>query len=128
MNRKPATNEIDAALDRLLEAHLADPSGQVTPSSGFALSVMDAIHQRAIEPPPLPFPWRRVLPGAIALLCTLAAFLVFVLSHPAAPQPHLLPALSTFTHIELILASAFLAACLSITTIAASFRIAGRSR
>jgi hypothetical protein len=130
-NPHPPKTQSEAALladvDQLLAAHLAAPAEQLTPSSGFTLSVMDAIHQQATEPPPIAFPWRRVIPGIIAILCTLAAFLIFAATHPTAPT-HLLPAPSAFTPLELVLTSIFLAACLSAVAIAASFRLAGRTR
>jgi hypothetical protein len=134
MNPNPATNESDAALDRLLQAHLAAPAEQLTPSSGFALSVMDSIHQQATEPPPIAFPWRRVLPGAIAILCALAGYALFVVTgragtpvFAAAPWAHL-HASSTFTSGEVVLFSVLVAASVSAIAIAASFRLAGRSR
>jgi hypothetical protein len=41
----------------------------LVPSSGFVASVMDRISQEAALPPPIPFPWKRALPGlAIATL------------------------------------------------------------
>ena len=139
MKSNPAANQPGPALpadsiDRLLEAHLASPAEQLTPSSGFALSVMDAIRPRDTGPPPIPFPWRCVLPGAIAILCALAAFLLFVFARHSAgpafapgPRAHLL-ASSTFTYNEIVLGSVILAACVSVAAVAASFRLAGRSR
>jgi hypothetical protein len=46
------------------------------PSSGFAASVMDAIHQETLAPTPItfspiPFPWLRAVPGFLALLVAL---------------------------------------------------------
>jgi hypothetical protein len=38
----------------------------LTPSSGFAAGVMDAVREAASEPPPLPFPWLRFAAGLIA--------------------------------------------------------------
>lgn len=57
-------------LDRILSA---EP--QITPSSGFVDSVMDAVRREASAPPPIPFPWKRALPG----LCTSAIVLALVL-------------------------------------------------
>lgn len=48
-------------LDRIL-SH----KDEITPSSGFVNSVMDAVRQDASTPAPIPFPWRRALPGMIA--------------------------------------------------------------
>lgn len=44
----------------------------VLPSSGFEISVMEAVVKEATAPPPLEFPWLRALPGFIALLMVLA--------------------------------------------------------
>lgn len=142
----PPTNETDAALltgghgekcglDRLLDDHLAAASDQLTPSSGFVLSVMEAIHAQASEPPPIAFPWRRVLPGTIAILFTLITFVAFALflgpgrSDTAIfdGRMNLLPA-AFFSAGKTALYSILLAACLSIATVAASLRLAGRSR
>jgi hypothetical protein len=40
-------------------------------SSGFATSVMEAVRREAEMPPPIPFPWRRALPGLI--ICVVGA-------------------------------------------------------
>jgi hypothetical protein len=47
---------------------------EILPSSGFAAAVMDAVRREAAVPPPIPFPWKRALPGMIV------AGLVFVLA------------------------------------------------
>ena len=36
------------------------------PSSGFVASVMDEVRQTAAAPPPIPFPWKRAVPGFAA--------------------------------------------------------------
>jgi hypothetical protein len=38
---------------------------ELVPSSGFAASVMERIHQEAAAPPPIPFPWKRAVPGFV---------------------------------------------------------------
>jgi len=38
---------------------------EILPSSGFAVSVMDAVRREAAAPPPIPFPWKRALPGLL---------------------------------------------------------------
>jgi len=48
-------------IDRIL-AH----EEELLPSSGFAASVMDAVRREAAVPPPIPFPWKRALPGLVA--------------------------------------------------------------
>jgi hypothetical protein len=38
---------------------------EILPSSGFAVSVMEAVRREAAAPQPIPFPWKRALPGLI---------------------------------------------------------------
>jgi len=128
MSHTPPHQKADDVLDNLLQDHLNAPAEQLTPSSGFVLSVMDAIQKQAIEPAPIAFPWKRVLPGANAILCALVAFVVYAYagrhSTPAVRPDFVLP--SAFTSGEITLCWIALAVCLSIVTVIASFRLAGR--
>ena len=45
-------------LDRMLAA-----DEEIVPSSGFLSSVMERVSEEAAAPPPIPFPWRRAVPG-----------------------------------------------------------------
>jgi hypothetical protein len=54
---------IDDEIERIL-----DGEDEILPSSGFAASVMEAVHRDVIKLPPLAFPWRRAIPGVVALL------------------------------------------------------------
>lgn len=45
-------------LDRILSAE-----EELVPSSGFAASVMDRVREEATATKPIPFPWKRALPG-----------------------------------------------------------------
>lgn len=56
---KTSTNKADS-LDRILGAE-----EELAPSSGFVSSVMDRVREEAVAPEPIPFPWRRALPGMI---------------------------------------------------------------
>ena len=47
-------------LDRILRAE-----GELAPSSGFVSAVMERVREEAVAPKPIPFPWRRVAPGAV---------------------------------------------------------------
>jgi hypothetical protein len=47
----------------------------ILPSSGFVGSVMEAV-QREVTAPPIPFPWKRALPGLSAAVLALAWALV----------------------------------------------------
>jgi hypothetical protein len=46
------------------------------PSSGFAAGAMGAVRREASAPPPIPFPWKRALPGLAAAALSLLPFLV----------------------------------------------------
>lgn len=51
---------------------------EILPSSGFAVSVMDAVRREAAAPPPIPFPWKRALPGLVAAGFALALVVVVI--------------------------------------------------
>ena len=38
---------------------------ELVPSSGFLASVMDRVREEAAAPPPIPFPWKRAIPGIV---------------------------------------------------------------
>ena len=122
-------------IDAILDAHFIGGQEDLRPSSGFTLSVMEAIQAQASEPEPIVFPWRRVVPGMIAIVLGLIALVIFavrsgtgstvVAEHPAHLALSLKP---SFTAGEIALGWVLAAACLSIAAVAASFRLAGRSR
>jgi hypothetical protein len=74
---KPHPNEISsdpvsgnlasANLDRILLER-----DSLLPSSGFAASVLETIQQQTAAPAPIPFPWKRALPGLAVLTLALA--------------------------------------------------------
>lgn len=47
-------------LDQILGAE-----GELAPSSGFVSAVMERVREEAAAPKPIPFPWKRVVPGAV---------------------------------------------------------------
>ena len=73
-------DEVDRSLSREQE---------IMPSSGFAASVMDAVQRQAVAPP-IPFPWKRALPGlsvgGLALVSVLVISIT-LLVRGAAVQP-----------------------------------------
>lgn len=75
----------DADIDRALSSE----RDGFLPSSGFASSVMAAIAHEATAPAPIPFPWKRALPGfaaiAVALALLIAVLFSLATSAPAAP-------------------------------------------
>lgn len=118
LNQRPVppltAAELDAALDPRQDA--------ILPSSGFADSVMTALDHEAAAPAPIPFPWRRALPGIAAAALTILAILaamVFIL-RTATPsiasgfswQPQLMALLHHGDALWLLLALAVTAACL----------------
>ncbi len=73
-------------LDRILSHEQ-----EILPSSGFAASVMEAVRQEASALSPIPFPWKRVLPGLVASFLALVVLVFQVYAQlqqeAAAPQP-----------------------------------------
>jgi hypothetical protein len=59
--------------DQIKRGLLLEP---VEPSAAFPARVMRRIRQEAATPPPIPFPWRRALWIALALVVGFAALLV----------------------------------------------------
>jgi len=59
----------------------------IVPSSGFTASVMEAVTREATAPPPIPFPWKRALPGLGWCLAVLIAFPVMVPGFNGHPPP-----------------------------------------
>jgi hypothetical protein len=72
--RSPQITDTDVAGTDLDCAFLADREA-ILPSSGFADSVMAAVHREAVLPAPIPFPWMRALPGFAAVIVA-AVFLI----------------------------------------------------
>jgi hypothetical protein len=53
-------DRIDAEIDRVLATE-----GELIPSSGFMASVMERVQEEAAAPAPIPFPWKRAVPGIL---------------------------------------------------------------
>jgi hypothetical protein len=76
---------------------------EILPSSGFAVSVMDAVRREAAAPPPIPFPWKSAMAGLVVGGLAMGLVLVagiFVLvqsgreattAHFSMPLPSTLP-------------------------------------
>ena len=86
----------DDDLDRILSRE------EIIPSSGFATAVLDAVRHEAAAPPPIPFPWKRALPGlAVAIpalvwaLASLAKLVAQAATGRIPPAPTLAPMLQT---------------------------------
>ena len=72
--------------DEMLDRILANEE-ELIPSSGFAASVMDHIREEAAAPQPIPFPWKRAVPG-IALAAAVFGWSAFELTRRALAQAH----------------------------------------
>jgi hypothetical protein len=100
----------------------------IVPSSGFAASVMEAVRRDAEAPPPIPFPWKRALPGLIFCVGALAAFLILGLSQPG----HGTELSSSLTRIVGEMANnagvgwIAVALVVSLVSVVVSMRVAGR--
>jgi hypothetical protein len=84
--RTPRNPVTDAQLDAAL---LADHD-QILPSSGFADAVMTAVRADAAAPAPIPFPWKRAVPGLVGVVAgfaLLVALLVALVSTFARSGP-----------------------------------------
>ena len=84
MRRLISDNDMDRVLSR---------EDEILPSSGFAVSVMDTVWREAAAPPPIPFPWKRALPGLVAggvalalVLVVVVAAVVQLVKAPTVPQ------------------------------------------
>jgi len=53
---------------------------EILPSSGFTVSVMDAVRREATAPSPIPFPWKRALPGLVVAGLALVLILISVIA------------------------------------------------
>ena len=133
------TRQRDAALlmedvDRLLDEHLTQPAPQLAPSSGFVHAVMESIHLQASAPPPLVFPWRTLLVGTVAIACRLVALVIYAVHAGSSFEQTVEAALQSYrtlalslTPDQVMLCWIYIAAFLSVASIAASFRITGNN-
>lgn len=74
---------------------------ELAPTSGFLAAVMERVHEEARMPAPIPFPWKRALPGFVlaVLVFGWAGVELVRLAVPAFKQtswvaPHFAPNLS----------------------------------
>jgi len=123
--------EIDysAMRDAKIEAILASEE-ELIPSSGFLGSVMERVQEEAVAPPPIPFPWKRAIPGVLAItgVFVWGAVELFrhglpTLSSPMLPLPHLPVALVVPVESAGWVA---LALCATLLSLLLARRLAGR--
>jgi hypothetical protein len=67
--------------------HILSTEDVLMPSSGFLESVMERVREEAAAPPPIPFPWRRFVPG-IVLAVAVLGWCGFKLVHLGLPDLH----------------------------------------
>ncbi len=72
-------------IDRILATEEA-----LVPSSGFLVSVMERVHEEAAAPSPIPFPWKRAIPGLV-LVTGMIGWGAFELVSHAIPAARELP-------------------------------------
>ena len=61
--KRPNANKSEIAsgtIDRILAT-----DEELIPSSGFLALVMESVHEEARMPAPIPFPWKRAVPGIV---------------------------------------------------------------
>jgi hypothetical protein len=76
----------DDELDRMLSAEQG-----IVPSANFARNVMAKLRQEAAAPAPIPFPWKRALPGLVLCVLSLAAMCVAAFLRTAPQRLHNTP-------------------------------------
>jgi len=94
-------------IDRIL---IEDPT--LEPSSGFADSIMDAVRREAETPAPLPFPWRRVVPGLAVCLLAIVAATIAAIPAPGGAEAEWAPLASRLEGTLLAQSTLWLAATL----------------
>ena len=52
----------DERMDKILGAE-----DELAPSSGFLAAVMERVREESATPPPIPFPWKRAVPGLVVV-------------------------------------------------------------
>jgi len=114
------------SIDRILATE--EP---LLPSSGFLASVMQGVREEAAAPPPIPFPWRRVLPG-VALIAGVSVWAAIEFARNGLPSagtvslalPHL-----TAAGVQSLEQASWVAGALGVSLLSwlLSRRLAGRS-
>jgi hypothetical protein len=63
MNHKSDHEKEVEGIDRILASE-----EELVPSHGFLAAAMERVREEAATPPPIPFPWKRALPGMLPLV------------------------------------------------------------
>ena len=128
------TNQADkmhTELDPTAIDHILATEEHLIPTSGFLASVMERVREEATAPPPIPFPWKRAIPGILLAVVVFGGGAIELVRHglPAArglslTPPHLSAA---FDHSLEQAAWVALALGVSLFSWLLSKRLAGRS-
>jgi hypothetical protein len=103
---------------------------EIIPSSGFLSRVMDKVQEEAAAPPPIPFPWKRAIPGFILVAAVFGWGAVETVRHATEAGAFALPNLHLATSItEQIQQAGWVVGALAISAVSwlLSRRLAGRS-
>lgn len=82
----------DDELDRFLSTEQP-----IVPSANFARNVMDKVRTEAAAPPPIPFPWKRALPGLVLCVAGLVAMCAAAFQRSGPPPLREAPGPSIWT-------------------------------
>jgi hypothetical protein len=116
--------------DDELDRALCEDTGMV-PSSGFTSGVMAAVLRDASAPPPIPFPWKRALPGLAAGALAFLVMIVVLVKDASRPpsagpiQDGVLPVLAHASEIAKIygIGWVLLAILLTVACVTLSMRL-----
>ena len=89
-------------LDRILGAE-----EELAPSSGFLSVVMERVREEAAAPKPIPFPWKRVVPGAVVAFGGVAWIGVEVVRQAVRNLPNLRVAGASPLHLHVQMTGTF---------------------
>ena len=64
-NRKQFGNKDQVEMEPTAIDRILATEEDLVPSSGFLASVMERVHDEAAAPAPIPFPWKRAIPGML---------------------------------------------------------------
>jgi hypothetical protein len=124
-------DKVHPELDPTAIDHILATEDHLVPTSGFLASVMERVREEATAPPPIPFPWKRAIPGILLAVVVFGGGAFEFVRHalPAArglsfPAPHLSAA---FDHSLEQAAWVALALGVSLFSWLLSKRLAGRS-
>jgi hypothetical protein len=114
------------AIDRILASEET-----LLPSSGFLASVMESVRVEAAAPAPIPFPWKRAIPGILAVVGVLGwgAFKLVQDGPPSLASINVAPPQLTAAAIQPVEQAGWVALALGASLLSwlLSRRLAGRS-